>query len=129
MTPKESTSPSILVVGATGQLGTRLVRQLAAAGTRPYALVRNPNKAARLQELATSVIGDLTQPKTLEEPFAHAERVFIAAPPVPEMETIERNAIEAAVAAAPSASSISRTSLREKAVRCARCIFTASTSG
>ena len=99
MTPMKSTSRSVLVVGATGHLGTRLVRQLAAAGVRPRALVRSVDKGARLRDLATPVSGDLTQPATLEEPFSHAERVFIVAPPVPEMETIERNAIEAAVAA------------------------------
>jgi len=38
-------------------------------------------------------------PETLADAFGGAERVFIVAPPVPEMETIERNAIEAAVAA------------------------------
>ena len=97
MTAPWKGSPSVLVVGATGHLGARLVRQLAAAGVRPYALVRSREKGETLKALATPVIGDLTAPETLTEPFSRAERVFIVAPPVPEMETIERNAIEAAV--------------------------------
>jgi uncharacterized protein YbjT (DUF2867 family) len=35
------THSSILVVGATGKLGSRLVHQLAAAGVKPRALVRS----------------------------------------------------------------------------------------
>jgi uncharacterized protein YbjT (DUF2867 family) len=92
-------SSGILVVGATGHLGTRLVRQLAAAGSRPYALVRSREKGKLIEEFASPLIGDLRDPATLTEPFRRAERVFIVAPPVPEMETIERNAIDAAVRA------------------------------
>jgi uncharacterized protein YbjT (DUF2867 family) len=90
-------APSVLVVGATGHLGGRLVRRLAAQGIRPYALVRNAAKGKAVEPFASPVIGDLANPATLQEPFRRAERVFIVAPPVPEMEVIERNAIEAAV--------------------------------
>jgi uncharacterized protein YbjT (DUF2867 family) len=93
------TQPSILVVGATGHLGTRLVRQLAAAGVRPRALVRSREKGEAIASFATPVLGDLMAPETLTEAFRGAQRVFTVAPPVPEMETLERNAIDAAVAA------------------------------
>ncbi len=93
------TQPSILIVGATGQLGTRLVRQLAAAGVKPRALVRSPEKGDAIASFATPVLGDLTAPETLGEPFRGIERVFIVAPPKPEMQAMERNAINAAVAA------------------------------
>jgi uncharacterized protein YbjT (DUF2867 family) len=90
---------SILVIGATGNVGPRVVRQLAAAGVRPRALVRNVEKGKAIAPLATPVVGDLRAPDTLAEAFRGAERVFILAPPVPDMETLERNAIDAAVAA------------------------------
>jgi uncharacterized protein YbjT (DUF2867 family) len=93
------TQSSILVVGATGQLGTRLVRQLSAAGVKPRALVRSREKGEAIASLATPVLGDLVAPETLAEAFRGAERVFIVAPPAPEMEALERNAIDAAVAA------------------------------
>jgi uncharacterized protein YbjT (DUF2867 family) len=93
------TRSSILVVGATGQLGTRLVRQLSAAGTKPRALVRSKEKGEAIASMAMPVLGDLSAPETLADAFRGAERVFIVAPPVPEMETLERNAIDAAVAA------------------------------
>lgn len=89
----------ILVVGATGKVGSRLIRQLAVAGAKPRALVRSRAKGDAIASLATPVIGDLNAPETLSEAFRGAERVFILAPPAPEMESMERNAIEAAVAA------------------------------
>jgi uncharacterized protein YbjT (DUF2867 family) len=91
--------PSILVVGATGQLGTRLVAQLSAAGVKPRALVRSREKGEAIAAKATPVLGDLLAPQTLANAFRGAERVFIVAPPAPEMEALERNAIDAAVAA------------------------------
>lgn len=93
------TQPSILIVGATGHLGTRLVAQLSAAGIRPRALVRSRERAQPIASLATPVVGDLLVPETLPDAFRGAERVFIVAPPAPEMESLERNAIDAAVAA------------------------------
>jgi uncharacterized protein YbjT (DUF2867 family) len=93
------TQSSILIVGATGRLGSRLLRQLAAAGVKPRALVRGRDKGEGVAGLATPVVGDLMVPETLTEAFHRAERVFIVAPPTPEMETLERNALDAAVAA------------------------------
>jgi uncharacterized protein YbjT (DUF2867 family) len=93
------TQPSILIVGATGRLGSRLIRQLAAAGVKPRALVRSRDKGEAVAALATPVLGDLMAPETLTGAFRGAERVFIVAPPTPEMETLERNAIDAAAAA------------------------------
>jgi uncharacterized protein YbjT (DUF2867 family) len=93
------TTSSILVVGATGNLGSRLVRQLAAAGVKSRAIVRTREKGEAIAALATPVVADLTVPATLPHAFRRAERVFIVAPPTPEMELLERNAINAAVEA------------------------------
>jgi uncharacterized protein YbjT (DUF2867 family) len=94
-----SANQSVLIVGATGNLGTRLIRQLAAAGIKPRALVHSREKAAAIVSYATPIFGDLLVPETLVEAFRGAERVFIVAPPKPEMETLERNAIDAAIVA------------------------------
>jgi uncharacterized protein YbjT (DUF2867 family) len=90
---------SILVVGATGTVGSELVRQFAAAGRRVRALVRDEHKAAGISDLATPVIGDLAAPATLAPAFEGAERVFVLSPPVPETEQLDRNAFDAAIAA------------------------------
>jgi uncharacterized protein YbjT (DUF2867 family) len=91
--------PNILIVGATGRLGTRLVKRLSDAGARPRALVRSADKGAAIARFATPVVGDLLSPDTVKEAFREIERVFIVAPPTPDMEQLERNAIDAAVAA------------------------------
>lgn len=93
------TKARILVVGATGTLGTRLVRQLAASGVRACALVRSRDKGEAVAAFATPVLGDLRSPETLTDAFRGAERVFVVAPPTPDMQALERNAIDAAVAA------------------------------
>jgi uncharacterized protein YbjT (DUF2867 family) len=90
---------SILVVGATGTVGSRLLRQLAAAGATPRALVRSQEKADAVAPLATPVIGDLLAPESLEPAFRGAERVFVLGQPTPQIEALERNAIDAAIAA------------------------------
>jgi nucleoside-diphosphate-sugar epimerase len=52
---------TVLVTGATGFLGTRLVRRLLSGGTRVRVLVRSPAKAKRLaDEGAEVVVGDIT---------------------------------------------------------------------
>jgi uncharacterized protein YbjT (DUF2867 family) len=90
---------SILIVGATGTVGSELVRQLAATGRRVKALVRDERKAASIGHVAAPVIGDLAAPATLAPAFEGAERVFVLAPPVPELELLAGNAFDAAAAA------------------------------
>src|SRR5262245_4606230 len=91
---------SIVIVGATGNVGVELVKQFAASGKRVKALVRNESKAAGIKHLAEPVFGDLMAPATLGSAFKDVERVFVLAPPVGEAEeTMERNAFNAAVQA------------------------------
>src|SRR5688572_5900248 len=92
-------TPHILVVGATGVIGSELVKRLAAPGRRVRALVRSAAKAKGLPSLVESVVGDLSVPATLAPAFQGAERVFVLSPPVPEMESLDRNAFDAAIAA------------------------------
>jgi uncharacterized protein YbjT (DUF2867 family) len=90
---------SILVVGATGTVGSRLVARLAASGRRVKALVRTEQRAAAVGHVATPVVGELSEPQTLARAFEGAERVFVLAPPVPGVEVLERNAFGAAIGA------------------------------
>ncbi len=102
MTKKDSrdATESILIVGATGNVGAELVKQFAASGKRVKALVRNESKAASIEHLAEPVFGDLMSPATLKPVFKNVKRVFVLAPPVGEAEeTMERNAFNAAVEA------------------------------
>ncbi len=58
---------TILVTGATGNVGHHVVKQLVAAGQRVRALTRNP--AAKLPEHVEVIAGDLTKTDTLAGAF------------------------------------------------------------
>jgi uncharacterized protein YbjT (DUF2867 family) len=86
----------ILVVGATGTVGSQVVAQLVAAGRHVRALARDPAKTKRLGNGIDTAIGDLEQPHSLPAAFAGVERAFVLAPPAPNLEQLEANAFAAA---------------------------------
>ncbi len=56
---------TVLVVGATGSIGSLVVEEALRQGHSVRALVRSPEKARHLPAKAEAVIGDLTRPETL----------------------------------------------------------------
>ncbi len=58
---------SILITGATGSIGSALVKRLWQTGQTVRVLVRNPDRAAKLQRVENVEIflGDLSQPDSL----------------------------------------------------------------
>jgi len=90
----------ILVTGATGTVGSEVVRQLAAAGEQPRAFVRDPTKArARLGKRVELVVGDLDRPETLTAALAGVERVFLVTTQSTQQPDWERSVVHAAVRA------------------------------
>src|ERR687890_223559 len=72
-------SGKILVVGATGRVGGAAVERLHEAGFEVRALVRGPEKGARLHSLgAETVVGDATTPDTLGPAVEGCAGVFSA---------------------------------------------------
>jgi len=55
----------ILVLGATGSIGSLVVEEALRQGHAVRALVRNPTKARQLPPYAEVVVGDVTRPETL----------------------------------------------------------------
>ena len=87
----------ILVAGATGHVGSELVRLLAAAGTPARAPVHPPNKAAPIQRLGLeTAVGDFEQPDTLDAAMAGCDRLFLLSPPTPRQPQQEQQVIDAA---------------------------------
>ncbi|MFC0333782.1 NAD-dependent epimerase/dehydratase family protein [Paenibacillus sepulcri] len=67
----------ILVTGATGRVGSRLVRRLLERGDKVRILVRSRQTAQPLQELGAEVaVGDLQQPDTLADAVRDVEAVI-----------------------------------------------------
>ncbi len=90
----------IVVTGATGTVGSEVVRQLVAAGERPRALVRDPDKArARFGQYVEHVTGDLDRPETLAPGLAGADRVFLLTRQSSRQPQQERAVVDAAARA------------------------------
>ncbi len=73
----------ILVTGATGTIGSDVVRQLAARGAKVRALTRDPAKA-RVPAGVEVVRGDYGDPASLDAALSGATAVFLLRPPGPD---------------------------------------------
>jgi uncharacterized protein YbjT (DUF2867 family) len=90
----------LLLVGATGQVGSIVARNLLGGGNQIRALVRDPDAAAaKLGPGIEYVRGDLDDPATLPGALKGVDVAYLATAPVPEMVGREGNFIDAAVAA------------------------------
>ncbi|WP_040884318.1 SDR family oxidoreductase [Janibacter sp. HTCC2649] len=95
---------TILVTGATGQLGRLAIDSLLARGTAPgdvVALVRDPAKAADLADRGVQVrVGTFEDPASLDAALAGVDRVlFISGSEVGQRVAQHQNVIDAAVRA------------------------------
>ncbi len=88
---------TILVTGATGTVGSFLVRKLGAAGVPARALVRSREKAEAVERLGLeAVVGDLDKPETLAPALAGIERVFLLSAPEERQAELQNNLVHAA---------------------------------
>src|SRR5918999_147769 len=87
----------ILVTGATGHVGSELVRLLAEQGAPARALVHSPDKAAPIQRLGLeTALGDYEQPDTLDVAMKGCDQLFLLSPPPPRQPQQEQHVIDAA---------------------------------
>ncbi|GAA3310851.1 NAD(P)H-binding protein [Nonomuraea dietziae] len=66
----------ILVTGATGNVGSHVVRQLLDAGEKVRVMTRNPSGRAFPEQVEVAT-GDLTQPQSLTAALSGVERAFL----------------------------------------------------
>jgi uncharacterized protein YbjT (DUF2867 family) len=83
----------VLVIGAAGDLGSRVAAGLADAGVDVRAFVRRPVAGDDV------FLGDLGDSASLVEACNGVDRMFLVSSPVPQQVELETNAIEAAEAA------------------------------
>jgi uncharacterized protein YbjT (DUF2867 family) len=87
----------ILITGATGHIGSELVRLLAEQGTPARALVHSPDKAAPVKGLGLEVaMGDFEQPDTLDAAMDGCDHLFLLSPVSPRQPRQEQHVIDAA---------------------------------
>jgi uncharacterized protein YbjT (DUF2867 family) len=68
----------VLVIGATGNIGSGLVPALRSAGVDVRAFVRDESKAQPLKDVgAEVVVGDLDQPETIEPAVEGVDKIYL----------------------------------------------------
>jgi nucleoside-diphosphate-sugar epimerase len=91
---------SIFLTGATGYIGSAVLRQLRLQGRDVTALVRTPDKAAKIEALgATAVIGDLRDSELLTEQAIASDGVIHLASPGDESSRDVDDAVVTAILA------------------------------
>lgn len=85
----------ILVTGATGNIGSEVVRLLRHGGQRVRVLVRDPKKFANVDEGIEVVTGDLSRPETLPPALAGVTKLFLMAH-APELAEFTGHVLQAA---------------------------------
>lgn len=91
---------TILVVGATGQVGGAVVRELSDAEVPFRALVRSPEKADDLRGYDVEiVVGDLGQPESLDDALRGVTAALLVTPPGPHQPDLEGAFADAAARA------------------------------
>jgi uncharacterized protein YbjT (DUF2867 family) len=88
---------TILVTGATGNVGRFLVEKLAAANIQARALVRSREKAQNIEKLGLeAIIGDLDKPETLRPALEGIEKVFLLSAPDARQAELQGNLVREA---------------------------------
>jgi len=87
----------VLIAGATGTVGSLLVRTLADGGVRPRAFVRDADRArALLGDVADLVVGNLADQDAVRDALSGADAFFLACSNVPNQVALECAAVDAA---------------------------------
>lgn len=89
----------ILVTGATGTVGSNVIRELQTRGAEFRAFVRDPVKAKALLGDVELVIGDFADPDSVSKALDGIDRLFLLSPDDPRQVEWESQAIDAASAA------------------------------
>lgn len=88
---------TILVLGATGNVGSQVVKQLAAARANIRAAVHSTSKADTIKGNGVTFVEiDFNKLETIQAAFVGVEKVFLLTPPFPNMAEIVANLVEAA---------------------------------
>jgi len=89
----------IAVVGATGNTGRAVVKELVGLGRNPICIVRNPNKAREvLGAEAKAEVAELTDRAALEKALQGVTSVFVVTGHNPQMVEQQNNVLDAALA-------------------------------
>jgi uncharacterized protein YbjT (DUF2867 family) len=87
----------ILITGATGNIGTELVKRLSGSGEPIRAFVRSRTQAQTIDLPGIDLVaGDFAEPKTFTPALQNVDRLFLLIPSSSEVEQQQRNFVDAA---------------------------------
>lgn len=94
---RSKTMTRILVIGATGNVGSQVVRELEARDASVRAFVRDSDRAAEKLGVGVEIVpGDLSDAASVRRAMVDVDRVFLACANDPRQVEYETNAIDAA---------------------------------
>ncbi len=87
----------VVVIGATGRMGSEVVKALIAKGEKVRALVRDPQRAGAIQVPGVElVVGDVEKPDTWDAALQDVDKVFLLSPEGPQMAELHGKFADAA---------------------------------
>ena len=90
-------SITILVTGATGTVGTEVVKQISSLGHRVRAAIHTPNKAHKFKgNTVDQVTIDYTRPETFHDALKDVDKLFLLTPISPNMGSNSSNLVKGA---------------------------------
>src|SRR5215469_1495904 len=94
----QETTMTIAVIGATGNTGRAVVKELRALGQNPICVIRNAEKAGEvLGEDAKTAVAELTDRPALEKALDGIQSVFVVTGHSPSMVEQQNNILDAAL--------------------------------
>ena len=89
----------ILITGASGNVGSEVLKQAAAAGLKIRATFQSPVKASKAPTGVEAVITDYAKPETIRPALKDVEKVFLVGPPARNLPALEGNFVKEVCAA------------------------------
>src|SRR5262245_44625265 len=89
---------TVLVMSATGSMGSRVVHELLARGATVRALVRDERRAAHLAAAVQGSVGDLRDPNSVARALEGVRSAFYISPHEPDEVELARTFVKASEA-------------------------------
>lgn len=83
----------ILITGASGNVGSEVLRQAVAAGLKLRAAYQTPDKAAKAPPGVETVLVDFSKPFTLGPALKGIDKLFLVGPPTADLPALEANVV------------------------------------
>ena len=84
----------ILITGASGNVGSEVLKQALSVGLKIRATFQSADRAAKAPAGIEGVIMDYAQPETIRPALHGVEKIFLVGPPVRDLPVMEANFIK-----------------------------------